>query len=185
MRDIRHILNLDQWPDLVAGPNGYAAKRRTDIAPLAYEILVNRPLRPEMIDKMVDFAGGADVSLVRELFSLCNGVRIGATKFAVYGVLGQIDRESSDVASHPPLDINIPNIYGRPGGWPDEYLMVGSSRESRQNQKGQKLVHAITPDGRIVVAGEEGASNALREYKSAKEWLAAEVDCALHDTTRY
>ena len=98
MTEIREILKLDQWPDLVVGTNGYAAKRRVDVAPLAYEIVINAPLTGLMIEKVIDFGGRADADLTRDLFSLCNGIRVGATKFAVYGVVGQIDRASGDVA---------------------------------------------------------------------------------------
>lgn len=185
MKSIREILKLDRWPDLIVGPNGFAAKRRTDIAPLAYEIVINSPLRAEAVEKVVNYAGSADARLTRNLFSLCNGIRIGATKFAVYGVLAQIDRGSGDVASHPPLDINVPNIYGRPKSWPEDYLIVGSSTERGAFGSDSELVHAITPDGRIVVAEETDASIVRREYGSVDDWLAAEVDRAIRDETRF
>ena len=92
MRNIREVLKLDQWPDLVAGPNGYAAKRRPDIAPFAYELKVNKPVDDSTLQTILEFAAGADPELTKELFSLCNGVRVGATKFGVYGVIGAIDR---------------------------------------------------------------------------------------------
>lgn len=182
MKSIRDVLKLDRWPDLVVGPNGYAAKRRIDVAPLAYEIVINNPLRAETMEKVVNYAGKADRELTRRLFSLCNGIRIGATKFAVYGVLAQIDRGSGDVAGHPPLDINVPNIYGRPAGWPEDYLIVGSSTE---NSGKMKMFHAITPNTRIIVAEKGNASAVLREYDTVEQWLAAEVDRAIKDETRF
>jgi hypothetical protein len=177
MPSVRSILNLDQWPDLVVGSNGFAAKRRVDIAPMAYEISINTPLRAEMIEKAVEFAGKADAGLTRDLFSLCNGVRVGATKFAVFGVLGQIDRTPDEVTGHPPLNINVPNIYGRPNGWPEDCLIVGSS-----NEAGLKLLHAITPVGRIIVARKDDVSSVLRDFGSVQSWLAAEVDRAIKVT---
>jgi hypothetical protein len=183
---LREILKLDQWPDLVVGPNGFAAKRRIDKAPLAYEIVVNGPLTDEMMEKMIDYAGKADADLTKELFGLCNGIRVGATKFAVYGVMGsQIDRGAADIAYHPPLDINVPNIYGRPKGCPEDYLIVGSSTEDGENQRNQEFVHAITPHGTVVVASEDNISAVSRQYNTVSEWLVTEVQRALSDTTRY
>lgn len=185
MVSIRDVLNLDQWPDLVVGQNGYAARRRIDIAPLAYEIKINAPLSALMIEELIEYAGRADANLSRDLFSLCNGIRVGATKFAVYGVLRQIDRASDDVALHPPLDINVPNIYGRPKGWPDEFLIVGSSTEDGVQAESRKMIHAITPYGSIIVAEEYDYAAVSRGYLAVGQWLAAEVDRALSDANRY
>lgn len=183
---IREILKLDQWPDLIVGPNGYAAKRRVDIAPLAYEIVINAPLSEEMIEEIADYAGKADASLTRELFRLCNGIRVGATKFAVYGVSRDlIDRTVGDLACHPPLDINVPNIYGRPKGWPDDYLIVGSSTEDGGNERNQEFFHAVTPQGNIVVASESSNSALSRQYDTVDQWLVTEVERALKDASRY
>lgn len=182
MKSIRDVLQLDRWPDLVVGPNGYAAKRRPDIAPFAYELVINNPLRAETLEKVVNYAGKADRELTRRLFSLCNGIRIGATKLAVYGVLAQIDRGWRDVAQHPPLDINVPNIYERPTGWPEDYLIVGSSTEDGGKKK---MFHAISSDARIVIAAKESASSVVREYDTVERWLASEVDRAIKDETRF
>ncbi len=183
--EICRILDLNKWADLIVGVNGYAAKRRPDIAPFAYEILVNKPLREQIVEKVVEFAGGADVNLARSLFGLCNGIRVGATKFGVYGVLGQIDRTSSDLAFHPPLDINIPNIYGRPEGWPEQYLIVGFSEEVFEASVNQKMIHAITPQGTILIAPKDDSSAVCREYSSIESWLSSEVQRAIDDVMRF
>lgn len=180
--EIRRILKLDIWPDFFADPTAFAAKRRPDIAPLAYEISVNKPLGGNTLDKIVGFANGADAALTRRLYSLCNGIRIGATKFGVYGVVGQIDRGSDAGAAHPPLNINIPNIYERPADWPDDHLIVGFSREPDNSER---LIHAITPNGSIIVAGKGNHLAPYRTYFSVESWLQAEVERALANKDRF
>lgn len=179
--EIRHLLELDRWPDLIVGPNGYAAKRRPDVAPFAYEVKINKPLGAEVLEKIVAFANGADPIMTRRLYSLCNGIRIGATKFGVYGVLGQIDRTSKDDAFHPPLDINVPNLYGKPDGWPDDHLIVGFSTEPVESGARQERTHAITPYGSVVVTKTDNAMERYREYSSVEAWLISEIDRALVD----
>lgn len=183
--DIQEVLHLDQWVDLIVGPNGYAAKRRPDIAPFAYEIMVNKPLGGKIIQSILEFAGDADSNLTRRLYSLCNGIRIGANKFGVYGVLGQIDRTSGDLAFHSPLDINIPNIYGRPKGWPESYLIVGFSGEASQDNTFKEMVHAIAPQGTIIVAATHDHLIVYRKYYSIEDWLSSEVQRALDDVERF
>lgn len=184
-RSIREILELDRWPDLLVGPNGYAAKRRPDIAPFAYEILVNKPLEGLPLKKIYDFAGAADKRLTKNLFECCNGIRIGATKFAVFGVVDKINRTLDDRAYHPPLDINIPNIYGRPASWPEDYLIVGSSTEGYDDVDIREMTHAITPAGSIIVACEGDYLSVNRSYFEVDEWLSKEVDRALANCSRY
>lgn len=137
------------------------------------------------LQKMLEFAAGADPELTKELFSLCNGVRVGATKFGVYGIIGAIDRSSSDSGYHPPLDINIPNIYGRPETWPENCLIVGFSYESSRGKTDQKMIHAITPNGKVIVAEERDFLAVDREYYSVEDWLSREVKRALDDVLRF
>jgi hypothetical protein len=184
-RDIKELLNLNQFPDLVESSGGYAAKRRPDIAPFAYEIKVNKPLKAVTVQKVLDYSGGADENLVRELFGLCNGMRIGATKFGVYGVLGQIDRGSVDFTFHSPLDINVPNVFERPESWPESYLIVGFSTEFNDTQSSQDRFHSITPTGKLIVSMASDHKNVFREYFSISSWLASEVQRALDYVERW
>jgi hypothetical protein len=177
MVSIREVLELDRWPDLVVHTYGFEARHRPDIAPLAYDISINNPPRAETIEKIVSYAGNADKLLTRDLFSLCNGLRVGATRFSVYGIPVQGVR-------FPPLDIDIPNIYGRVASWSEDDLIVGTSTEGTRSAA-MKMMHAITPDGRIVVALESDASVVHREYARVRDWLAAEVERAVSDTTRF
>jgi hypothetical protein len=183
--EIRSLLRLDQWPDLVVGNGGFAAKRRVDIAPFAYEIVIGKPPREDTLRKLLDYATGADQNLVRDLFSLCNGIRIGATKFGVYGVLGQVDRSTSDATSCSPLDINVPNIYGRPEGWPESYLIVGFSREVERSGQRRRMLHAVTPHGKVTVSSEDDYLEVHREYPSIELWLLSEVQRALDNVEAF
>lgn len=99
--DIKKVFGLEEVADLVVSTNGFAAKRRPDIAPFAYEIVVNRPAKEETVRRFQDYAGGADTSMVRDLFSLCNGLRVGATKFGFYGILTQYGNASDNIFFGP------------------------------------------------------------------------------------
>lgn len=185
MSGIRALLNLDRWPDLEVASQGFAAKRRLDIAPRAFEINVNLPPSRETIEKIGEYAGKADSKTTKSLFKLCNGVRVGATKFGVFGVLRKIEREPGSLGGHSPLDINIPNVHERPQGWPEDVLIVAFSTEDRCEAKGVRHYHAITTDGRIIVAPENKPQAVVREYTSVDDWLVSEVDRALKDVNRY
>jgi hypothetical protein len=183
--DIKKILDLEDFSDLEVSTNGVAAKRRPDIAPFAYEIVVNRPASEETLLRLQDYAAGADASMVRDLYCLCNGLRVGATKFAVYGVLTQGGNVSDDIIFGPPLDINIPNIYARPKTFPDGYLIVGSSKEIDPRGKELKALHSITPDATLVVTNEDDHLAVFRRYYSVEEWLVCEVRRAVEDSNRW
>ena len=186
MGELVKLLKIDQLPDFHRTQNGWIAKRRVDIAPLAFEVVVNNPLGHHMKDRIAGFCGGACERMALRLFGLCNGLHIGATKFSVYGVLGQtVARDAQDEASHIPFDINIPNLYGRPEGWSEEVLVVGTGSETNSDGQKTKLKHGITADCEIIVAEENSYEKPARLYQSVEDWLTFEVGRALADDSRY
>lgn len=168
---IVELLKLKQWPDLARLRDGYVATHLPEVADFAFKIVINDPLASESIEKIVDFGAGADPDMIRRLYGLCNGLWVA--KFAVYGLL------SGPWGLMQPWDINVPNCYGRPAGFPEDYLIVGACYEKDENRKTRDLSHCFTGDGRIVVIDLENHETVLREYRSVKDWLRTEAERAL------
>lgn len=185
MDKIKQLLDLTQWDDLEEGKYNYAAKKRIDIAPLAYEIVVNKPLTNAMVEKVVTFGGGASAKLIRDLYSLCNGLHIGATRFSIYGVLIAVEGGVNPFGYFPPFDIESLNLYSRPSDCPDEYLLVASHYEREPDKKSQQIYHAITNNESIVVVKEGSFDRPIREYKSIEKWIEVEVASALKQKKPY
>ncbi|MEL6643241.1 MAG: hypothetical protein AAFQ79_04840 [Pseudomonadota bacterium] len=183
--DLVSLLDLRDMADFVKAPGGYMALRRTDVAPLAYEVRVNSPPSAETLKKIMIFANGANPDFVRTLYESCNGMWVGATKFAVYGVIGSIDRGDTEVAMSTPWDINVPNIYGRPESWPDDALIVGIGTEYRSDGPSAKVHHSIEAGSRIRVSLDTDYDTILRSYTTVRDWITGEVARALADRDRW
>ena len=168
---IVELLNLERFPDLARLRDGYLAIHQPEKGQFAYRVKVNDPLSSTSIEKTVEFGSGADPVLIRRLYQLCNGLWVA--KFAVYGLL------SGPWGLSQPWDINVPNCYGRPKGFPENYLIVGVHDEKVKEGQTLELSHCITADGRVVVVELEKPDVIWREYRSIDEWLQTEVERAL------
>jgi hypothetical protein len=168
---ILELLNLGRFPDLARLRQGYMAIHQPEKGQLSFRIKVNDPLASESIEKIVVFGSGADPGLIRSLYQLCNGLWVA--DFAVYGLL------SGPWGLSQPWDINVPNCYGRPEGFPENFLIVGVSSEKDKEGQMLKRSHCITADGRVVVVELEKPDIILREYRSIEAWLQMESERAL------
>ncbi len=168
---IIELLNLERFPDLARLRDGYVVIHEPEKGQSLYKLDVNDPLSPESIEKIVVFGEGADPALIRRLYQLCNGLRVA--KLGIYGLL------SGPWGAAQPWDINVPNLYGRPEGFPENFLIVGTNREKDKEGQTLKLSHCITADGRVVVVELEKPDVIWREYCSIDEWLQTEVERAL------
>jgi hypothetical protein len=171
MMNMIELLKLQRFPDLARLRDGYVAVHLPDVGDFAFKIGINDPLTSESIEKIVDFGAGADPDMIRQLYGLCNGLRVA--KFGVYGLL------SGPWGWMQPGDINVPNCYGRPTGFPEDYLIVGTHQDKDAAGKTLKRTHCITGDGQIVVIDLENHETVLREYGSVEDWLRAEAERAL------
>jgi hypothetical protein len=168
---ILELLDLRRFPDLERVSQGYVAIHQPEQGRLSYKVKLNDPLSAGSVEKIVSFGLGAEPSLIRQLYLLCNGLWVA--KFVVYGLL------SGPSGLQQPWDINVPNLYGRPEGFPENFLIVGISEE--KNEKGQtiELSHCITADSRVVVVELQKPYIFLREYLSIENWLQKETERAL------
>lgn len=179
------ILELDQYPDFYCNKYGCMAKRRPDVAPFAFEITLNAPLDSATLREIMAYAKGACQDLVRDLYSVCNGLRVGATKFTVYGVNSELPRDDFDAVQFMPIDINRANIYGRPETYPENCLIIGSSSEISDNGAKLECYHSIENRSIIRVSLKEDFNTILRQYGDVEDWLKSETKRAIHDETLY
>ncbi|WP_158569342.1 hypothetical protein [Pseudotabrizicola alkalilacus] len=168
---IVELLYLGQIEDLRRLRDGYVAVHLPEVGDFAFKIGINDPLTTESIEKIVDFGAGADPDMIRHLYRMCNGLWVA--KFAVFGLL------SGPWGLMQPWDINVPNCWGRPAGFPEDYLIVGTHQDKDDAGKTLQRSHCITGDGRIVVIDLENHETVLREYRSVEDWLQAEAERAL------
>lgn len=176
MGNIRELLELDQWPDLETGPNGFIAKRRLDIAPRAFDISIGGPMPIDIRQRLGEFSKGANPEMVELLFSMCNGLKIGfgENQFAIYGIPLALAEGGPKTCVHLPWDITIPNFDERTDSWPDESLIVGVSSEQGETET-MTLFHSIEAKLNIRVTLADDFSDVQREYQSIETWLKAEV----------
>lgn len=182
--DIYNLLELGRWDDLLISEEGWEAQCRPDIAMRAYEIRINAPLVPEKMEMVVNFAKPVSATAVKNLFNLCNGLRVGATKFSVFGILNTDSETEKYPLLFSPFDLNIPNIYGRPNGLANDSLIVGSSIESK-SVGGDKLLHVMQLDGQIQIIKKDEAKTCIRRYDDVRKWLVSEFNIAVADRSRY
>jgi hypothetical protein len=168
---ILELLNLGRFPDLERVRQGHVAIHQPQNGPLSYRIKINDPLPSQSIEHIVGFGLGADPDLIRQLYQLCNGLWVA--DFAVYGLL------SGPSGLSQPWDINVPNLYGRPEGLSESFLIVGLNDEKSADAQTLRLSHCITADGRIVVMELVKPTIFLREYRSIEDWLQTETERAL------
>ncbi len=171
------MLNLDRWRDLRCTDKGCIAIYRPDIAPSAYDISINKPLRVDLVPKLMAFAPAIPRNAIETLFGLCNGMVVGRTKFALFGVLDEIG--GGDHA-HIPFDINIPNFYERPAVLGDEALILAHSRaKSAVTGVSLKFCHYIDREGVVSVASYDNLLSPERWYGNVTEWLYHEFEVAV------
>lgn len=182
--DIVDLLNLRRWQDFARTSGGWIAKRRIDIAPLAYEIKVNAPPSNAGLRELVQFARPASPDFVSQLYMLCNGLRVGATKFAVYGLRGDLPRDDPEASLHIVLDTNQINVWGRPQPCTEDLFFVGASSEGPPRNR-REHYHYIGTSERIGVVQEGNLGTDVRSYDSVHDWLRAEVERALADIDNY
>jgi len=176
MYQIRELLDLDQWPDLEASVSGFQARKRVDVAPLAYEIKINAPLEGHFLNEVVKFALPALPETTRKIYSLCNGCNIGASKFFIYG--NSFER-ISDRLVYQPYDLQNANLYDRPSHIDPDLLIVGGSQEFTSGEEVLRHHHTLDGMGRIRIV--DSSKLAVREYETVEEWLQTEVSRALAD----
>jgi hypothetical protein len=168
---IADLLKLERWVDLARKRQGVVAGHHPERGILAYDVAINDPLSEKEIEEVTRFGCGANAGMIRSLYSMCNGMRVG--RFSVYGSL------SGPWGLQQPYDINLPNYYERPIGLPENWLVVGVSDENYADQGTIKLFHAIGPDEKIIVFNSKNADMRLREYTSVMNWLEKEADRAV------
>lgn len=171
MTEICKILKMENFADFQKIGQGYAARHDPERGKFAFEILINDPLSSEQIDKIVEFAVKSNAELIRDLYSLCNG--LWAARFGVFGL------RSGPWGLQQPWDINVPNYFERPASLPSDYLIVGNSFEIDADGTELKFSHIITGDGRIIVVQLNTPTVIRREYSSIESWLTEEVSAAI------
>lgn len=177
MNDICDLLSLNRWGDLSANQGGFIAGHRPDIAPSAYDVSINKPLKSELLPELVRFSDPVPEDLVRALFGLCNGAVIARTKLVVFGVL---DATGGGNDVHIPMDINVPNIYERPSSLGKEPLILAKSSEIDEATGAKvKLFHYADKTGKISVSSAECFLKPVRTYSDVKMWLCSEFEIAV------
>ncbi|MEL6517671.1 MAG: hypothetical protein AAFQ39_08140, partial [Pseudomonadota bacterium] len=152
---------------------------RPDVAPLAYEVIILASAYDHLDrDGISDFLNGANQDIFEELFRSCNGLRIGATKFGVFGFT------TGNQSVGVPWNIETPNDATR-AQRPTGTLVVGTSNASIRDGSREKCYHTIQSEPTIHVTPENDFSDVLRSYTSVAEWLASEVALAMHDRANW
>lgn len=177
--DISSLLNLENKDGYETSENNHRALLRPDIAPQAFELIVNAPVFEELIHgTLPKFLEGANPDLFETLYSACNGLSVGATKFGVFGFL--TNKQGYKV----PWNIEVPNWYGSPDR-PKPSLIVGVSTERTAEGTDLKCYHTIQAEKEIHVTPTGDFDRVLRQYTSVESWLSAEVQRALEDRSRW
>jgi len=99
--------------------------------------------------------------------------------FIVYGVPLDFKPGGTIATNNVPFDINIPNLYGRPDGWPEDVLIVGASQTKEHEGENEDILHCIESQHHVRVASKKNFKCALRQYQAVEDWLHSEVDIAL------
>ncbi|MBE1294575.1 MAG: hypothetical protein GJ677_18990 [Rhodobacteraceae bacterium] len=177
MTDIFELLSLDRWSDVKSDQGGYTAGHRPDVAPSAFDVSINKPLKPELIPELLKFSEPVPKELVLTLFGLCNGAVIARTKLTIFGVL---DATGGGNDAHIPMDINVPNIYGRPEGLGSEPLILAKSSEVDASSGAKiKLFHYADETGKIFVSSADRIMKPVRIYNDVQTWLRSEFEIAV------
>ncbi len=177
MNDIYDLLSLNRWGDLSAKQGGFIAGHQPDIAPSAYDVSINKPLKSELIPELIRFSEPVPKDLVLALFGLCNGAVIARTELIVFGVL---DATGGGDDVHIPMDINVPNIYERPSGLGKEPLILANSSEVDEASGAKvKMFHYADKTGKISVSSVECILKPVRTYGDVKMWLCSEFEIAV------
>ena len=162
--EIQTLLELGRWDDLETDISGWRAIRRVDIAPMAYEIKINAPLEGRRLQLVVDFAKPVKSVYISRLYSLCNGLRIGSLKFAIYGLL---------------------NTYEFPEGIDNDVFIIGVGTEGGKGTDELNSIHYMEIDGNVRVVDKLNVKQVLRSYEDVEVWLKNEFERALADQTRF
>lgn len=130
------LLELHSFPDLEILPGGIKAKRRPDIAPLAFEVAIIASAFDCLDENRIpESLEGANQVIFEELFRSCNGLHVGATKFSVFGFI------TGDQSVGVPWNIEPPNDVTR-AQRPKGTLIVGKKQRHRTGwNPGRTLSH--------------------------------------------
>lgn len=176
MEEITQLLDLERWGPIEEVNSVIYAKFREDLQPPRSDIAVSRPLPTDWLEKTVTFAKPASETSVRRLFSLCNGLRVGATRFATYAVLTD---EYPGTGTR--LDINVPNIYERPDFISEKDLIVGFGY-LKQSAAFSEVSHVISESGDIYLVNHDSPTEVFRSYECVDDWLVSEFNHAASET---
>lgn len=173
MKEITDLLNLDKFPDLLTSENGCVAIYRPEISKMSFGVIVNKP-NIKFMEKIVDLADPSRKETVKEIYMLCNGMRVDKF-FSVLGIPTTIYGSQAYTAYHIPSDFNHPNIYMVPEGFPENGIIVATSKASESGAE----FHTVEPGGYIFVRDKFEFSSILRQYHTVRDWLASEFQLAV------
>jgi hypothetical protein len=183
--DIIGFLQADYGIDPIDTGHGIVAMLRTDIAPSGYEVAISAPLNKEQIDDIVRFGQGASEMLIRELYGSCTGIKIGATKFCIYGMTFDPAEGSGPYARYNiPFDLNTPNLWERIKGLEETSLII--ARSNQYHAEGYtSYIHTIDADDKISTRLKDDAAKVLTSYDSLEVWLKTELHAALSQKDKW
>ena len=183
--EIQTLLELGRWDDLETDISGWEAIRRVDIAPMAYEIKINAPLEGRRLQLVVDFAKPVKSEYISRLYSLCNGLRIGSLKFAIYGLLNTYEDPEEIPLGCSTFDISDANTYEFPEGIDNDVFIIGVGTEGGKGTDELNSIHYMEIDGKVRVVDKLNVKQVLRSYEDVEVWLKNEFERALADQTRF
>ena len=173
--NFERLLEPHRFSDLEILPGGIRAKRRPDVAPLAFEVVIIASAYDCLDeDRIPQFLDGANQVIFEELYRNCNGLHVGATKLGVFGFI------TGDQSVAVPWNIELPNDVTR-AHRPKGTLIVGTSNAAEPDGNRVELYHTIQSEPEIHVTAKDNFTNVLRKYSSATDWLKTEVGFALSD----
>lgn len=157
---------------------GIIGYHRPDIAKFAYDVLVNEPMAKPVLESWEDWVGGEFMGDYRELFSICNGLLIGRSKFGVFGF--RSDRNGAPIERYvkQPFDIVTPNAYPTGKNLLENDLVVGFSHEGSNETPFQ---HVFRAPSTILVLKRDELDSQPRCYQRVRDWLKTEIRSAASD----
>jgi hypothetical protein len=179
---IWELMAIDQAPDQVRTKNGTLAWRAAWIAELAFLARINDPL---IGDQIADLVGKLDrrySCIVRELYSMMNGLTIFGSEFCVFGLSSTlIDRGDYLNIQNIPFDIQKLNTTWRPNFAPEKLLLLASFGDGFED-----FIDGIDENGIIVSGRFKHSSDILSKWTSFEDWITQRYfDAAYSYEERY